>query len=872
MSSPDLHIVLALSVIVLMVLSPILAWPQTRRLAPFVLLLYVLFLGVHWDIVAGDRMTYHDTAWNLEGWSAIIQQWVYSGESLGWNPYIGAGQPFSIYHNAFSSLPSVFFAWLFKTIGLPFDSAQNFKLIWTFGHFNICTGALLFFRLLYRESWVCLLGMSSLLFGGLFFIELGQGVVIYVLSFLPYMLFFLIKYYRERTWPPLLLFAVFLGMSVNYYIPTYMAYTLVLFLLAVWVTAGLREDVSVRMELRSLGQALRKQLWVIPPALLLIAATSAPMFFNYSEIQDYASPTRGYSTNDARANAQSYQPGMAVPLDVYSMLIHPRITGMVDLHSAYYIGILPCIAVVASIFTGGRWIYLVLSLCLVVFSAQDIFGFPFWNWLRQYLPLGETMRHTFLFARLAAFFILTASLAGLLALKNGPHSPVRKALAVTLGVAFWGVLFWDDWRLDLQMRVLLGAGALFVLAASRWMKNAPGPAICLATVLLFHAYDMLQVTFNHPLPQSPIWGRFQYPRYYAMNPIVYPQEWRVRPKRSIPVPHYMKSMYNKEAVWANKFPDTMWWLQKDLSAFLLRQRFLDKKITYAHTFYHRNLELKQAQGSMFYALPAGEGASLKALTFSALKRILKVDRPNLQLTAMSANPEGEKAPKVWFSFSIEESFLPDRMEIQTGTALGSLPKGSVEVWQSADGQAWRFLQKLKLEEAVPDRTHHHWTFAFQQPITQRYFKLVVDARHLAFFSSVQLVESAEAGSQPVVEPGGTLVQRHSPGSNRVTIDLDLPRDAYVLRMENFHPGWTATLDGNEVPIARVAPNFQAVFIPKGSHTLTFEFETLYPNLVILHIMLGLLGGVGLLWWLSGIKIRADQAGTADTTSEAPSPS
>ncbi|MGP0565561.1 MULTISPECIES: YfhO family protein [unclassified Nitrospina] len=873
MSSPDFEIFLALGVILFMVLSPVLAWPQTRRLTPIVLSFYILFLWLHWDIVAGNRMTYHDTAWNLEGWSAIIQQWVYSGEPLGWNPFIGAGQPFALYHNVLSSLPSVFFAWLFKSLGLPFDSTQNFKLIWTFGHLNICTGALLLFRLLYRDSWVCLLGMTTLLFGGLFFVELGQGVVIYVLSFLPYMLFFLINYYRERTWPPLLLFAVFLGMSVNYYIPTYMAYTLLMFLLAAWLAAGLREDVSVRAEVRSLGQTLRKQLWVIPPALLLMAATAGPMFFNYAEIQDYASPTRGYSTNDAKTTDYTHQKGVSVPWHAYSMLIHPRMTSMTDLHSAYYIGLIPCIAVVASLIVGGNRLFMILSLFLVVISAKDIFGLPLWEWLRGFLPLGDTLRHTFMFARLAAFFLLTVSLAGLLSLKSSGATPLRKILAVMLGAVFWAGLFWDEWTWNLQMKFMLAGMVLILFAASRWIPKAGAPVVCLAVLLAFHAYDLIDVTRKHPLPQSPFWGKFDYPRQYRMDPIVYPATWQVRPEESIPVPQYMKSTYNKEAIWANKFPDTMLWLQKDLTWFLLRQRFLDEEIAYANPFYHKNLELKQAEGNLFYALPAGNHADPEALVLPALKRILNLDRPLMQVTGMSGMPEktGEtgnaKTQQVWFSFSLEEGFSPDRLEIKSWPWLGSWKGGSVEVWQSENGRSWQFVQELKLEEAVPDKTHHYYTFALGQPVTQPFFKLVIDAAHISLFSSVQLAESGVKASQPVVEKGGTLIQSHNPGSNRVTVDLDLPSDAYLLRMENYHPGWTATVDGNAVPITRVSPNFQAVSVPAGQHTVEFEFRSLYPTLVILHIVTGLLGGAGLLWWLSGIRLPGVRAAMKDTAPE-----
>ena len=42
--------------------------------------------------------------------------------------------------------------------------------------------------------------------------------------------------------------------------------------------------------------------------------------------------------------------------------------------------------------------------------------------------------------------------------------------------------------------------------------------------------------------------------------------------------------------------------------------------------------------------------------------------------------------------------------------------------------------------------------------------------------------------------------------------------------ESWHPRWHAYIDGEEVPIRRVTPDFPAIDVPTGHHMLAFRFE------------------------------------------------
>jgi hypothetical protein len=81
---------------------------------------------------------------------------------------------------------------------------------------------------------------------------------------------------------------------------------------------------------------------------------------------------------------------------------------------------------------------------------------------------------------------------------------------------------------------------------------------------------------------------------------------------------------------------------------------------------------------------------------------------------------------------------------------------------------------------------------------------------------------------PGPEPKGQTLRawrQDSPGSE-ADIVADVQADAPTTFMvrESWHPRWHAYLDGNEVPVRRVTPDFPAVDVPAGKHTIEMRFE------------------------------------------------
>ena len=62
-------------------------------------------------------------------------------------------------------------------------------------------------------------------------------------------------------------------------------------------------------------------------------------------------------------------------------------------------------------------------------------------------------------------------------------------------------------------------------------------------------------------------------------------------------------------------------------------------------------------------------------------------------------------------------------------------------------------------------------------------------------------------------------------------------------VEQFFPGWHATVDGRQVPIERWHEAFQAIQMPAGDHRLVFEFN---PSSVPVGALISIIALAGLI--------------------------
>ena len=55
-------------------------------------------------------------------------------------------------------------------------------------------------------------------------------------------------------------------------------------------------------------------------------------------------------------------------------------------------------------------------------------------------------------------------------------------------------------------------------------------------------------------------------------------------------------------------------------------------------------------------------------------------------------------------------------------------------------------------------------------------------------------------------------------------ELELATSGYLLLKASYHPGWQADINGTPTSVLAVAPNFMAVPLPAGKHTVTYTYR------------------------------------------------
>ncbi|MDD4909519.1 MAG: YfhO family protein [Candidatus Omnitrophica bacterium] len=78
------------------------------------------------------------------------------------------------------------------------------------------------------------------------------------------------------------------------------------------------------------------------------------------------------------------------------------------------------------------------------------------------------------------------------------------------------------------------------------------------------------------------------------------------------------------------------------------------------------------------------------------------------------------------------------------------------------------------------------------------------------------------------------IQTNKP--NELEVLVKAPAPGLLVRLESFHPGWQAFIDGEKTRVHRANYTFQAIEVPEGRHRVVFRFATAYPVLLYIHIL------------------------------------
>ncbi len=375
---------------------PLALWRNTRKLAIPILALFCIKLIVFQDLILEDDTLCHD---GYQGQFAM--NLVYNGyltQTLnGWNPFLGAGQPFSIMSNYIFWVPAFLLSRLILFLQVDISPLQFGNLMIFFLFAQFCNGCVLLFHTLFNNWGLSFFGGVSVILGGIFFESMYQSSQLMLVFFIPYLLFFLIHSIKKRGPASLIFFSLFLGGTFNHYNPIYLVVVFIVFAITIALPLS-----KFLFWIKNIF-LYRHYLPVIYVALLLI--TFSPGLFSFFETGDFVSPTRGYTLGGAiKSSEHGFQPGVTAHFKDYTILFDRNFTpdNIVPGHHGFYIGGLLFMFIpftLISIRSNNVLRGLVITSLALIFLSKGS-ELSLWNWMVDNLPLFNRVRHSFYLARI----------------------------------------------------------------------------------------------------------------------------------------------------------------------------------------------------------------------------------------------------------------------------------------------------------------------------------------------------------------------------------------------------------------------------------------------------------------------------------------
>jgi len=712
----DLKIIIYLGVMLGVSLLPIYLFRKSWSETAVVALIMGCFLFINRDFIWGSIGAYHDTG-GREWLTLITKEWIENGIPLGWNPYMGAGEPIYLYTNNFLRAPWVFFVWANRV--LTIDPHVLFNLFWVSKFFIFCSGSMLLFMLLYDDLKTALLPFLALTCGGMFVVNLVQPTGLATIVFFPYILFGIICFFRKKDVYGAALAVIFLGIAMNYYLPHYVFLCTAVFVFFI-VLFRVKEIPSVLL-------VLKNRYKVVFAGLVIAALAASPALFLHTELPNYVSPTRGGEIS-VSAEDMGEEPSVKAALRDYRILLEKAVPFYSN-HHAFYFGIIPLLLIPVALMgwkKDGLIPVFVLSAVVFVFLGT---GNDFWGYrlLTQHVPKFDMLRHSFGFAHFVSFFLIVLAGYGFREILKR-FSSRASGLKVTILIFFaFMLMFFCSPKINVIRFGASGVLALIFLANARRIfsgraaRYAAGFFYLLVMVLLF-----TDLTWAYTERRD---GRFSGRRLAKITAIQYPVMRDFYPAASCVKPPDYSPLFFKRASLTHWNGDFI----------LFRDRHLD---------------------DMLRRFVPGAGHE-KAL--------------------------GVGGQTVYFT------------------------RKAVIIPEAVSGE--QFIDAVYAGASGRNKEGKRSVFFSEKDID----------------FTAPIMSETTSGKWTIVFPA----ERTDP--NSIETRVNAPEDGFFVRLENFHRGWKAFIDGRETRVYRANYAFQAVRVPKGEHTILFKFSTIYPWLFYTHV-------------------------------------
>ena len=88
---------------------------------------------------------------------------------------------------------------------------------------------------------------------------------------------------------------------------------------------------------------------------------------------------------------------------------------------------------------------------------------------------------------------------------------------------------------------------------------------------------------------------------------------------------------------------------------------------------------------------------------------------------------------------------------------------------------------------------------------------------------------------PTARPQNVKILDESVGVNVYKVDYEADSYGILVLKESFHPGWHATVDGNDAALGAVLPGYVGVAVPSGKHEVTITYRAFPWRWVLIFI-------------------------------------
>ena len=831
-----------LSIIVLVIaIMPVFAWQPTRSLSLILICLYVAFLVMHWPFVTGASGVVHDTENGYLNPFILYKQWLDAGIKLGWNPYLGGGQPLELLNN-FIFLPTYApFLFLDSVLGLRLNATVMFNWAWTLLHLLMCTGATLAAFSILRFRWSCLFVTTPLLFGS-FWGGLIAPAPPVVLCLSVYLLFFWYNAWRKQSFAWLILFVAASAFSLNFYIPHYVIITFVVSIVSFALFEAHKYEIFHAFRQINVRRFLNRSTIISLGVLLVVFFVFASPFIHmFVETLDFVSPTRGFTVQgEMISNNNTYQKGVGVHLSLWTLLTD-RTVGYDKLNFAFvlnrahwpiYIGAVATVLCAYGLVSLTiPWIS-VTTVILAVISFGP--GSWLWEFLIAYVPFMNLLRHSFPFVGVVVFFLL---ILGASVIENQPlfkQKAINLALNYLSAILLLAILLVatestnQSWHWLANPMVFGSVAAIlmgFYILLNTIFRNIhylkSSGSVVLLVILVFECGSVAMGRAGRDLPSTGEGTQLGQNTAPVAQEFIYPTQWE-SVNRQYRLPFDWDAMFSKKAVWLSLTNDSMFLLQKDFAQYarkrysceptkncseedLSKANLAETGLTGAHP---RSANLRFESGNTFVLYPHDIKENLTLVNSdrsfdSALKVTKTASIPNELKTVCAVllivrNAEGSIAYPDELRFKqVGKNNNRTRQRYPSAVLRSSYSGENLLVNQ------YEFDNCLEREEV---RTA--WPLSIDNSLIERDVRVI-------------LLEDSDLN---FILP----LESHNP--NLIRLLAHAHDHSLLLRKENYHPNWGLTINGTPHKIDRTSENFQIVSLDPGLNDLVFSYESIYDPL------------------------------------------